>query len=62
MLTNYEMLDQMLLREEVREIWKRSAMSLQYLVLHEFHTYDGAGTDAALLLHRLGLMLKAHQP
>ena len=56
------MLDQMLLREEVREIWKRSAMSLQYLVLHEFHTYDGAGTDAALLLHRLGLMLKAHQP
>lgn len=63
LLTNYKMLDQMLLREEVREIWKRSATSLQYLVLDEFHTYDGAqGTDVALLLRRLGLMLKAHQP
>ena len=32
-------------------------------MLDEFHTYDGAqGTDVALLLRRLGLMLKAHQP
>ncbi|MGV0380618.1 DEAD/DEAH box helicase [Corynebacterium lehmanniae] len=63
LLTNYKMLDQLLLREEDREIWKRSATSLQYLVLDEFHTYDGAqGTDVALLLRRLGLMLKAHQP
>ena len=53
----------MLLREEDREIWNRSATSLQYLVLDEFHTYDGnQGTDVALLLRRLGLMLKAHQP
>ena len=42
LLTNYKMLDQLLLREEDREIWKRSATSLQYLVLDEFHTYDGA--------------------
>ena len=29
--------------------------SLQYLVLDEFHTYDGAqGTDVAMLLRRLG--------
>ena len=63
LLTNYKMLDQLLLREEDRQIWKRSATSLQYLVLDEFHTYDGAqGTDVALLLRRLGLMLKAHQP
>ena len=63
LLTNYKMLDQLLLREEDREIWKRSATSMQYLVLDEFHTYDGAqGTDVALLLRRLGLMLKAHQP
>lgn len=41
LLTNYKMLDQLLLREEDREIWKRSATSLQYLVLDEFHTYDG---------------------
>ncbi|MCT1449932.1 DEAD/DEAH box helicase [Corynebacterium sp. p3-SID1194] len=63
LLTNYKMLDQLLLRSEDREIWKKSATSLQYLVLDEFHTYDGAqGTDVALLLRRLGLMHKAHQP
>ena len=63
LLTNYKMLDQLLLRPEDREIWSKSATSLQYLVLDEFHTYDGAqGTDVALLLRRLGLMLKEHQP
>ena len=63
LLTNYKMLDQLLLRAEDREIWRKSATSLQYLVLDEFHTYDGAqGTDVALLLRRLGLMLKTHQP
>ena len=63
LLTNYKMLDQLLLRPADREIWEKSATSLQYLVLDEFHTYDGAqGTDVALLLRRLGLMLKANQP
>jgi len=63
LLTNYKMLDQLLLREADREIWKRSATSLRYLVLDEFHTYDGAqGTDVAPLLRRLGLMPKQHQP
>ena len=63
LLTNYKMLDQLLLRPKDREIWRKSATSLQYLVLDEFHTYDGAqGTDVALLLRRLGLMLKQHQP
>ena len=63
LLTNYKMLDQLLLRPADRQIWERSATSLQYLVLDEFHTYDGAqGTDVALLLRRLGLKLKAHQP
>lgn len=63
LLTNYKMLDQLLLRPDDREIWRKSATSLQYLVLDEFHTYDGAqGTDVALLLRRLGLMLKEHQP
>ena len=33
----------------------------QYLVLDEFHTYDGAqGTDVAMLLRRLGLTLKSY--
>ena len=55
LLTSYKMLDQLLLRAEDREIWRKSATSLQYLVLDEFHTYDGAqGTDVALLLRRLG--------
>ena len=63
LLTNYKMLDQLLLKPKDREIWQKSATSLQYLVLDEFHTYDGAqGTDVALLLRRLGLMLKEHQP
>ena len=59
LLTNYKMLDQMLLRADDQDIWRASADSLQYLVLDEFHTYDGAqGTDVAMLLRRLGLALK----
>ncbi|WIK82253.1 DEAD/DEAH box helicase [Micrococcus lylae] len=61
LLTNYKMLDQLLLREDDQPIWAQSATSLQYLVLDEFHTYDGAqGTDVAMLLRRLGLALKSH--
>ncbi|QSB16871.1 DEAD/DEAH box helicase [Natronosporangium hydrolyticum] len=61
LLTNYKMLDQLLLRAEDQELWRQSATSLQYLVLDEFHTYDGAqGTDVAMLLRRLGLALKSH--
>src|SRR5699024_1807529 len=63
LLTNYKMLDRLLLQQADRSIWRKSATSLQYLVLDEFHTYDGAqGTDVALLLRRLGLMLKESQP
>ncbi|WP_167149584.1 DEAD/DEAH box helicase [Actinomyces sp. ZJ308] len=63
LLTNYKMLDQLLLRPEDRELWRASAASLTYLVLDEFHTYDGAqGTDVAMLLRRLGLTLRAHLP
>ena len=61
LLTNYKMLDQLLLRHEDAALWEQSAMSLQYLVLDEFHTYDGAqGTDVAMLLRRLGLRLKSY--
>jgi len=63
LLTNYKMLDQLLLRPSDQKLWKQSATSLQYLVLDEFHTYDGAqGTDVAMLLRRLGLALKRHWP
>ncbi|WP_397518900.1 DEAD/DEAH box helicase [Rhodococcus pyridinivorans] len=61
LLTNYKMLDQLLLRPADARLWKQSATSLQYLVLDEFHTYDGAqGTDVSMLLRRLGQTLKSH--
>ena len=61
LLTNYKMLDQLLLRVEDQDLWRQSATSLRYVVLDEFHTYDGAqGTDVAMLLRRLGLALKSH--
>lgn len=61
LLTNYKMLDHMLLHPGRADMWRLSAESLQYLVLDEFHTYDGAqGTDVAMLLRRLGLTLKSH--
>ncbi|WP_336251128.1 DEAD/DEAH box helicase, partial [Stomatohabitans albus] len=63
LLTNYKMLDQLLLRAEDQVIWQASAASLRYLVLDEFHTYDGAqGTDVAILLRRLGFTIKAFYP
>lgn len=61
LLTNYKMLDHLLLHPDRADIWRLSADSLQYVVLDEFHTYDGAqGTDVAMLLRRLGLTIKAH--
>ena len=63
LLTNYKMLDQLLLRSADQKLWEKSAESLTYLVLDEFHTYDGAqGTDVAMLLRRLGLALKSYWP
>jgi ATP-dependent helicase YprA (DUF1998 family) len=63
LLSNYKMLDALLLRPEDQGLWARSALSLRYLVLDEFHTYDGAqGTDVAMLLRRLGFALKSHWP
>lgn len=63
LLTNYKMLDMLLLRHQDAPIWQMSATSLQYVVLDEFHTYDGAqGTDVAMLLRRLGMTLKSHWP
>lgn len=63
LLTNYKMLDQLLLRTADQKLWSSSATSLRYLVLDEFHTYDGAqGTDVSMLLRRLGLALKRSWP
>lgn len=55
LLTNYKMLDFLLLRPEDRKLWARNAPdTLRYLVLDELHTYDGAqGSDVACLIRRL---------
>lgn len=64
LLTNYKMLDFLLLRREDRDLWaENDPDTLRYVVLDEFHTYDGAqGTDVAMLLRRLGRTLKMAEP
>lgn len=52
LLTNYMMLEYMLMRGDGREIFKNH--QIQFIVLDEVHTYHGLlGTDVACLLRRL---------
>lgn len=55
LLTNYKMLDYLLLRGRDKPLWERNAAdTLRFLVVDEMHTFDGAqGADLALLLRRL---------
>jgi len=55
LLTNYKMLDFLLLRPEDKRLWEKNAPeTLRYLILDELHTYDGAqGSDVACLIRRL---------
>lgn len=55
LLTNYKMLDFLLLRPEDKTLWTDNTPdTLRYLVLDELHTYDGAqGSDVACLIRRL---------
>jgi DEAD/DEAH box helicase domain-containing protein len=55
LLTNYKMLDYLLIRPEDQRLWKENtAETLRYVVVDELHTFDGAqGTDLAMLLRRL---------
>jgi DEAD/DEAH box helicase domain-containing protein len=59
LLTNYKMLDFLLLRPSDRRLWADNGPdTLRYLVLDELHTYDGAqGTDVACLVRRLAARL-----
>jgi DEAD/DEAH box helicase domain-containing protein len=59
LLTNYRMLDLLLVRPKDRALWSQNAPGvLRYLVLDELHTYDGAqGTDVGCLIRRLGARL-----
>ncbi|MEI6415173.1 MAG: DEAD/DEAH box helicase, partial [Pseudomonadota bacterium] len=60
LLTNYKMLDYLLIRPKDRRLWaKNTPETLRYVVVDELHTFDGAqGTDLALLLRRLRARLK----
>ena len=52
LITNYKMLDLLLQRGDDLPLWRDA--DLRYVVVDEFHTYDGAqGTDVAMLLRRL---------
>lgn len=55
LLTNYKMLDYLLVRPKDSRIWdSNDSNTLKYFVVDELHTFDGAqGTDLACLLRRL---------
>ena len=60
LLTNYKMLDLLLLRSDDKKLWANNTPeTLKFLVVDELHTFDGAqGTDLALLIRRLKARLK----
>lgn len=60
LLTNYKMLDYLLIRPKDYPLWKENnPEALRYLVVDELHTFDGAqGTDLACLIRRLKERLK----
>nr|WP_206322933.1 DEAD/DEAH box helicase [Streptomyces sp. HNM0575] len=61
LITNYKMLDLLLQRAADAPLWDGS--DIRYVVVDEFHSYDGAqGTDVAMLLRRLAAAVGAAQP
>lgn len=60
LLTNYKMLDYLLIRPKDYPLWKENnSEALRYIVVDELHTFDGAqGTDLACLIRRLKERLK----
>ena len=61
LLTNFKMLDYGIMKGENASLWQyniENPSMLQFLVLDELHTYDGAqGTDVANLIRRLKLRI-----
>ena len=55
LLTNYKMLDYLLIRPDDRPLWlHNSPDTLRFLVVDELHTFDGAqGSDLGCLIRRL---------
>ncbi|MFF7376408.1 DEAD/DEAH box helicase [Streptomyces massasporeus] len=61
LITNYKMLDLLLQRAADAPLW--DGCDIRYVVVDEFHTYDGAqGTDVAMLLRRLAIAVGADRP
>jgi DEAD/DEAH box helicase domain-containing protein len=60
LLTNYKMLDFLLIRAKDHSLWAENAeTTLKFLVVDELHTFDGAqGTDLACLIRRLKARLE----
>jgi DEAD/DEAH box helicase domain-containing protein len=65
LLTNYKMLDYLLIQPDAQPLWQHNQANpeaLRYIIVDEFHTFDGAqGTDLACLLRRLKHRLKTPQ-
>ncbi len=61
LLTNYKMLDLLLQREPDVALWRDA--DVRFLVVDEFHSYDGAqGSDVAMLLRRLAAIAGQPRP
>lgn len=61
LITNYKMLDLLLQRDDDRMLWDDA--DIRYVVVDEFHSYDGAqATDVAMLLRRLSSAVGAAEP
>ncbi|QBI56457.1 DEAD/DEAH box helicase [Streptomonospora litoralis] len=61
LITNYKMLDLLLQRDADVPLWDGCRPA--YIVVDEFHTYDGAqGTDVAMLLRRLAAATGNSEP
>ena len=60
LLTNYKMLDYLMIRPGDQRLWRHNEPgTLRYLVVDELHTFDGAqGTDLACLIRRLRARLR----
>lgn len=60
LLTNYKMLDYLMIRPGDQRLWRHNEpRTLRYLVVDELHTFDGAqGTDLACLIRRLRARLQ----
>ena len=59
LMTNYKMLDYLLVRPKDADLWQYNGPeTLKYIAVDELHTFDGAqGTDLACLLRRLKVRL-----